>query len=94
VVGIPFSVVVGETDPHGAVGHETVQVTPLFAGSYAIVAVNCSVVFTGTVVLATLIVTVSEGMLITAVADAELLATEVAVMVTFKPSGRMLLGAV
>lgn len=35
--------VVGETDPHDAAEHETLQLTPLLAESLATVAVNCIV---------------------------------------------------
>jgi hypothetical protein len=35
--------VVGEAEPHGAAEHDTVQVTPLFVGSPATVAVMCAV---------------------------------------------------
>jgi hypothetical protein len=43
-VTAPLSVEVGETEPHGAVGQETLHVTPLFAESLTTVAVNCFVV--------------------------------------------------
>ena len=43
VVAIPLAVVVGEAEPHGAGEHDTVQVTPLFVGSLATVAVMCAV---------------------------------------------------
>jgi hypothetical protein len=38
----PLAVAAGETDPHGAAGHDTVQVTPWFAESLATVAVTCT----------------------------------------------------
>ena len=41
---MPLAVEVGETEPHGAVGQETLHVTPLFAESLTTVAVNCWVV--------------------------------------------------
>ena len=47
-MALPLAVEVSETEPHGAVGQETLQVTPLFAESLATVAVNCSVVPAGT----------------------------------------------
>jgi hypothetical protein len=43
VVAAPLAVAVGETVPHGVGEQDTVQVTPLFAGSLMTVAVNCAV---------------------------------------------------
>jgi hypothetical protein len=43
VVATPLAVVAGETAPHSAAVHTTVQVTPLFAESLVTVAVNCAV---------------------------------------------------
>jgi hypothetical protein len=42
-VGVPLGVVAGDTDPHCAAEHETLQLTPLLAESLATVAVNCIV---------------------------------------------------
>jgi hypothetical protein len=39
VVATPLAVVVGETLPHGAVGHVTLHDTPLFAESFITTAV-------------------------------------------------------
>jgi hypothetical protein len=44
VVCAPLAVVAGETVPHGAVGHETLQLTPMLVGSFVTVAENCAVV--------------------------------------------------
>jgi len=43
VVAAPLAVAVGETVPHGAAEHDTIQVTPLFVESLATVAVNWAV---------------------------------------------------
>jgi hypothetical protein len=52
VVGVPLGVVVGETVPHCAVEHDTLQVIPLFAASLVTVAVNCPVAPASTVAAA------------------------------------------
>jgi hypothetical protein len=73
----------GETVPQAAAEHDTVQVTPLFAGSLATVAVNFAVAPACTVaVLGETETAIPTATLMVAEADAELLATEVAVMVT------------
>jgi hypothetical protein len=85
----------GETVPHDAAEHDTVQVTPLLAGSLATVAVNfavapaCSVAVLGETETA-----IPTGTVMVAEADAELLATEVAVMVTVTLLAGGVVGAV
>ena len=90
----PLAVVVGETVPHGAGEHDTVQVTPLLAGSLVTVAVN------GAVVPA---ITVADwGATETAVARTVMVAmfvfdesaTEAAVIVTVKAAESGVVGAV
>jgi len=49
VAATPLAVAVGETDPHGAAEHDTVQVTPLLAESLLTVAVTCADPPAGTV---------------------------------------------
>jgi hypothetical protein len=44
VVTAPLAVDVGETVPQDAAEQDTLQLTPLFTGSFSTVAVNCSVV--------------------------------------------------
>jgi hypothetical protein len=51
VVATPLAVALGETAPHGVGEHDTVQVTPLFAGSLVTVAVTCVVAPACTVVV-------------------------------------------
>lgn len=43
MVAVPLAVAVGETLPQGAVLHETVQFTPVFAAKFETVAVICVV---------------------------------------------------
>jgi hypothetical protein len=43
VVATPLAVAVGDTEPQGAVEHDTVQVTPLFDESFTTVAVKLAV---------------------------------------------------
>jgi hypothetical protein len=76
---------VGEMLPHCVAEHETDHVTPLFAGSLVTVAVNfdvppaCTVAVLGATATA---IAIPAGTVMVAEADAELLATELAVMVT------------
>jgi hypothetical protein len=42
VATTPLAVAAGETDPQGAAGHDTVQMTPLLAESLVTVAVTCT----------------------------------------------------
>lgn len=49
VAATPLAVAAGETDPHGAAEHDTVQVTPLFDESLMTVAVTCTEPPAGTV---------------------------------------------
>ena len=95
MVDAPLAVTEGETVPHGAGAHDTVQVTPLFAVSLVTVAVKFAVAptFTVFVVGVTDTVTAGEGMVTIADAEAEELATEVAVMVTAKALAGAPLGA-
>jgi hypothetical protein len=83
VVATPLAVTVGETAPQGAREHDTIQVTPLFAGSFVTVAVNCAVAPACTAaVLGVTETVIPAGTVTVADADAEVSATEVAVMVT------------
>ena len=43
MVGTPLAVAVGETVPHGALGQDTDQMTPLVTEPFMMVAVNCAV---------------------------------------------------
>jgi hypothetical protein len=98
VVAAPLAVVAGETVPHGAAEHDTVQVTPLFAESLVTVAVNCAVVPAGTVAgfgaTETVIVGTETVTVTVAEADFDASATEVAMIVTVKPADGGLEGAV
>jgi hypothetical protein len=62
MVGTPLAVDVGDTEPQDGAEHETVQVTPLFAESFATVAVNCCVPLACTVAEVGETVTVSGGL--------------------------------
>ena len=70
--------------PQGVAEHDTVQVTPLFAGSLVTVAVNFAVAPACIVAVLGATETTIAGITIVAKADAEVLATEVAVIVTVK----------
>jgi hypothetical protein len=81
--------------PHGVGEHDTDHVTPLFAGSLVTVAVNFAVALACTVaVLGETETAIAAGIVMVFEADAKVLATEVAVMVTVKLLGGMLGGAV
>jgi hypothetical protein len=81
--------------PHGVGEQDTVQVTPLFVGSFVTVAVNCAVAPACTVaVLGVTETVIPVGTVTVADADAEVLATEVAVMVTVKLLAGGVAGAV
>jgi len=88
VVAVPLAVLLGATVPHVTPVQEvpvTLQVTPLFCGSFVTVAVNCTVVFACTLVGFGEITTEIGGpRLIVKVTCATLVlsATEVAVNVT------------
>jgi len=82
VVEAPLGVVVGESEPHGPGEQETLQVTPLCVGSLLTVALNGSFVPIGTVALAKAIETVTPETVTVPEAIAEVLATDVAMMVT------------
>jgi hypothetical protein len=95
VVATPLPVAVGKTVPQGAGEHDTVHVTPLFAGSLVTVAVNFAVAPACTVaVLGVTETTIPAGTLMVAEFDADVLATEVAVMVTVKLLAGGVAGAV
>jgi hypothetical protein len=96
VVATPLAVAVGETVPHGPGEHDTVQVTPIFDGSPVTIAVICAVVPIGTVasLAVTETISIAPAMATAAELDADLLATEVAVIVTVKALGGGVLGAV
>jgi hypothetical protein len=84
VAGIPLNVVVRETVPHDGAGHDTLQLTPLFATSLVTVAVTCVVEVAST--LAELAATATEiaGIVIVADPDAVGSLTEMAIIVTCK----------
>jgi len=86
-VGAPLAVEAGETDPHAEAEQETVQVTPLLAGSLLTAAVKACVPPAGTLAEAGEIVTVMGGGGVTVtVAEADLLeyATLLVVTVTVR----------
>ena len=62
MVAIPLAVAVGETVPQGVGEQDTVQVTPLFAGSLVTVAVNCAVAPACTVAVLGVTETVTLGL--------------------------------
>ena len=62
----------------------SIHVTPLFAGSLATVAVNCSAVVSGNSALAGVTETVTAEKVTVTAFDTKVLNTEVAVMVTAK----------
>lgn len=82
VVGAPLAVLVGDTPPHGAVAHVTVQVTPLLLGSFTSVAVTCPVVLARTLGEAGATVTPTDGTITVAEADFVLSVAELPVTVT------------
>ena len=95
MVAIPLAVAAGKTVPQGAAGHVTIQVTPLFAGSLVTVAVNFAVAPACTVaVLGVTETEIPAGTLMVAEFDAEVLAVDVAVMVTVKLLAGGVVGAV
>ena len=94
MVAAPLAVAVGETVPHGVGEHDTVQVTPLFAGSLLTVAVNCAVAAACTVAELGVTETVVPGTVMIAAFNTEVLATEVAVRVTVKLLAGGVAGAV
>jgi hypothetical protein len=95
VVAAPLAVDVGEMLPHCVAEHDTDHVIPLFAGSLETVAVNFDVAPPCTVaVLGRTETAIPEGTVMVAEADAEVLATEVAVMVTVTLLAGGVVGAV
>ena len=80
--------------PQGVAEHDTVQVTPLFAGSLVTVAVNFAVAPACTVAMLGVTETAIAGITMVAKADADVLVTEVAVMVTIKSLAGGVVGAV
>ena len=80
--------------PHGAAEHDTDQMTPLFVGSLVTVAVNFAVALASTLAVPGVTETAIAGITMVAKADAEVLVTEVAVMVTVKSAAGGVLGAV
>jgi uncharacterized membrane protein YjjB (DUF3815 family) len=93
-VATPLAELVGETDPHGAVEQVTVQVTPLFPGSLATVAVKEAVLPNSTVALPGATETVIAKTLIVLVPVFVESAAEVAVIVTVRSLGGGVDGAV
>jgi hypothetical protein len=98
VIGVPLAELVDEIVPHTA-EHAvppcvSVHVTPLLAGSLLTVPVNCWAMFNGSSAPPGAADTVIAGTVTNAEADAEVLVTEVAVMVTIKSAEGGVLGAV
>ena len=83
-MAVPLAVVAGETLPHDVEAHDTVQFTPLFAGSLVTVAMNCAVACGCTVAVLGETDTVTAGTVIVAVTDLLGSVTEVAVSVTVR----------
>jgi hypothetical protein len=83
-VAVPLGVVVGATEPHWATEHVTPQVTPLVAGSFVTVAVNCPVAPASTVAVAGATATAMAGIVIAIVAVFVISATDVTVRVTVR----------
>jgi hypothetical protein len=81
-VGVPLAVCTRETVPHGACGHETIQVTPAFAPSLVTVAENCARAPTISVADVDERLIVTAGTVIVATADFVGSLTEVAVRIT------------
>jgi hypothetical protein len=88
---MPLPVVVGATDPQGAIAQDTAQITPFPAVSPVTFAVICAVSFTcNGVALGGATLTVMPGILKLADAGIDPPAAAVAVMVTVKsPAGGM-----
>jgi hypothetical protein len=86
VAGLPLNVTAGAIEPqpgeHGTPACDSVQLTPALFPSFATVAVNCCVPFTGTLAEGGATATVIAGTVIGAEIDFEVSAAEVAVMVT------------
>ena len=81
--------------PHGVGEHDTDHVTPWFAESLVTVAVNFAVALACTMaVLGETETAIAARTVMVAEADAEVLATEVAVMVTVKLLAGGVVGAV
>jgi len=93
VVAIPLAVVVGETMPHGATEHDTVQLTPEFAGSLVTVAVKFVVLLGWTVAEFGETDTATAGTVTVADPDFDVSTTEVAVIMTFMSLAGGLAGA-
>jgi hypothetical protein len=82
VVGTPLRLDDDEVLPHGAVGHETAQLTPWLVLSFTRVAVNATLFVPSTVAAAGATVIPIEGMSRLAEADLLLSVVEVAVTIT------------
>lgn len=83
-MGAPLAVAVGDTLPHGAAGHVTVQVTPFPLGSLKSVAVSGPVALASTLGAAGATVNPTEGTTTVAEADFVMSVADVPVTVTFK----------
>ena len=96
MVGVPLAVATGEIMPQGGEAQSSAHVTPLLAGSLATVAVNCAVVPTGTVAgVGDTETVMGAGVTVTvADAEAELAATEVALIWIVRLLVNALAGAV
>jgi hypothetical protein len=84
VVAAPLAVPVGKTEPHGVGEHDTVQLTPLFAGSLLTVAVNCAVAAACTDAEFGVTTTETPGIVMVTEPDTVGSLTEAAVTVTCK----------
>jgi len=93
-VAAPLAVDAGDTVPHGAVEHETVQLTPLLLATFATVAEKACVPSANTAAELgdTTTVTPRTGMV--PELDIEEFAMAVALNVTVNPAGGTLAGAV
>jgi len=97
VVGAPLGVVVGETEPQEVAEQETVQVTPLFEGSFVTVAVNCAVAPASTLAVPGLTETVIPGIVMNPCkpsVETALFAFELATISTNRSPAGGLVGAV
>ena len=84
MIAAPLAEVLEEIEPQALVEQESVQVTPLLLGSFAIVAVNCCVVVATIVGDCGWTSTVMAGTVAVAEAALKVFATEIAVMETIR----------
>lgn len=84
---------VGDTLPHGAVAHVTVQVTPFPLGSFTSVAVSGPVALANTLGAAGAMVTPTEGTMTVAEADFVVSVADIPVTVTLRLLAGSVVGA-